>query len=482
MVESLDLHLEFDRSAGFPGRSLESALRDSIRTGRLRAGSRLPGSRSLAADLGLARGTVVQAYAQLVAEGWLVSAPGSGTRVADHRSGSSRGARRAGPDTPPPQAPPRSRRKPRPPTASGPVIELRPGIPDLASFPRTAWAGSVRRALATASHGTLDYPEPAGLPALRAAVADYLARTRGVLCDPDAVVITAGFTQGLCLLARALHRRGVRSIATENPGLARHRMVLRAAGLTVTPLTVDTGGAEPDQAAGQAALLTPAHQHPTGAVLAPQHRYRFVAWARKNDAYLIEDDYDGEFRYDQRPVGAMQALAPERIVYAGSTSKSLAPGVRLGWFVVPEPLRRDLAEAIGEAGAAVSAIDQLAMADLLTHGDYDRHIRRMRLTYRRRRIELADRLAEVTTTPLEGIAAGMHALLPLASAGQERWFIQTGRRQGLRLTGLHSNDYWHDPADGRRAAALILGYAAPPSHAWQAALAGLGQLVQQSGR
>ncbi|MCF0095656.1 PLP-dependent aminotransferase family protein [Micromonospora sp. MH99] len=467
MSKSLDLHLEFDRGAGSPGRSLEGALRESIRTGRLRAGSRLPGSRSLAGDLGLARGTVVQAYAQLVAEGWLLTAPGSGTRVADvHHD------------------PPGSRRQPPPsaPAPAGPMIELRPGIPDLGSFPRTAWADSVRRALTTASRGTLDYPDPTGLPGLRVAVAGYLARTRGVLCHPDAVVITAGFTQGLSLLARTLHRRGARAIATENPGLAPHRSVLRAAGLTVTPLTVGAGGANPDDAAGQAALLTPAHQHPTGVVLAPGHRYRLIAWARERDALLIEDDYDGEFRYDQRPVGSMQALAPERIVYAGSTSKSLAPGVRLGWLVVPEPLRRELTTTILEAGAAVSAIDQLAMADLLTRGDYDRHIRRMRLTYRRRRTDLAERLAEVTATPLEGIAAGMHALLPLASVAQERWLIQAGRRRGLHLIGLHSNGYWHDPTDQRQKAAVVLGYAAPPAHAWQEALSGLCELVHQAGR
>ncbi|MET7747623.1 PLP-dependent aminotransferase family protein [Micromonospora sp. NPDC005367] len=465
MTESLDLHLEFDPGAGSPGRSLENALRESIRTGRLRAGSRLPGSRSLATDLGLARGTVVRAYAQLVAEGWLVSAPGSGTQVAEVRHDL-----------------PGSRRRPRPSAALEPVIELRPGVPDLGSFPRTAWAASVRRAMATASRGTLDYPEPTGLPALRAALADYLARTRGVRCDPDSVVVTAGFTQGLSLLARALHRRGVRAVAAENPGLAPHRMVLRAAGMTVTPLTVGAGGADPDEAAGQAALLTPAHQHPTGVVLAPRHRYRFIAWARERDAFLIEDDYDGEFRYDQRPVGAMQALAPERVVYAGSTSKSLAPGVRLGWFVVPEPLRRDVAEVILQAGAAVSAIDQLVLADLLAHGDYDRHIRRMRLIYRRRRAELADRLAEVTSTPLQGIAAGMHALLPLTSVAEERRLIQAGRGRGLHLVGLHSSGYCHDPADERQPAALILGYAAPPSHAWKSALTELSQLVQQNRR
>jgi GntR family transcriptional regulator/MocR family aminotransferase len=464
VVESLDLHLEFDREVGFPGRSLEIALRDSVRAGRLAAGARLPGSRSLAADLGLARGTVVRAYAQLAAEGWLVSAPGSGTRVADV-----------------PREPPGSRRASRPASGSGPAIEWRPGVPDLSSFPRTAWATALRRALATASNSSLDYAEPTGLPVLREAVAGYLARTRGVLCDPDGIVITAGFTSGLALLGRALHRRGARIVSTENPGLARHRAVLRGAGLTVSPLTVGPDGADPDEAAGQAVLLTPAHQHPTGVVLAPGHRYRFLDWARRTDGFLIEDDYDGEFRYDQRPVGAMQALAPERIVYAGSTSKSLAPGVRLGWLAVPAPLRRDLAAVIAEAGASVSALDQLTMAELLTHGDYDRHIRRMRLVYRRRRAELAARLAEVTSVPLQGIAAGMHALLPLASAAEERRLIEAGRRLGLQLTGLHGNDYWHD-ARGERQAALILGYAAPPAHAWPAALASLGQLVQQIGR
>jgi GntR family transcriptional regulator/MocR family aminotransferase len=349
---------------------------------------------------------------------------------------------------------------------------LRPGIPDLGSFPRTAWATALRRALATAPNGTFDYAEPAGLPVLREAVAGYVARTRGVRADAEAVVITAGFTAGLSLLGRALRRRGARTVGTENPGLVRHREVLRAAGLTVAPLAVGPHGAEPDDAVGQAALLTPAHQHPTGVVLAPNYRYRFIDWARRNDAYLIEDDYDGEFRYDQRPVGAMQALAPERVVYAGSTSKSLAPGVRLGWMIVPAPLRRDLAAVIFEAGATVSALDQLAMADLIVRRDYDRHVRRQRLAYRRRRSELAAAVGR----PLQGIAAGMHALLPLASAADELRLVAEGRRRGLVLTGLHRNGYWHDPSG--RPAALILGYAAPPAHLWPEALDLLTQLVQ----
>jgi GntR family transcriptional regulator/MocR family aminotransferase len=493
MAESFDLHLDFDRAGGFPGRALEGALRESIRTGRLVARSRLPGSRSLSADLGLARGTVVQAYAQLTAEGWLVSAPGSGTRVAGvpHDAAAARQNPRPAPGpgsdrisrSTPGHGSDRSSRSapghgpgsdPRPPAGAGPVIELRPGVPDLSSFPRTAWTTALRRALTTAPNQLLDYAEPAGLPVLREAVAGYLARTRGVRTGPEAVVITAGFTSGLSLLGRALHRLGARSIGTENPGLVRHREVLRAAGLAVTPLPVGPLGADPDAAAGRAALLTPAHQHPTGAVLAPRSRYRFIEWARRADGYLIEDDYDGEFRYDQRPVGAMQALAPERVVYAGSTSKSLAPGVRLGWLIVPAPLRRELAAVIAEAGAAVSSLGQLAMADLLTSGDYDRHIRRMRLRYRRRRAELAATIGR----PLEGVAAGVHALLPLESVGDERRLISVGRRRGLGLTGLHGNGYWHDLSDPDQRAALIVGYAAPPPHSWPAALDLLAQLVQ----
>ena len=278
---------------------------------------------------------------------------------------------------------------------------------------------SVRRALSAVPYESLDLTEPAGLPALRAAVADYVARARGVRADASAVVVTAGFTQGLALLARVLHRLGMRTVATEDPGLARHRNVLHAAGLATVALEVGAGGADPAGLAGQAAVLTPAHQYPRGVVLVARHRSAFVDWARREDGFIIEDDYDGEFRYDQQPVGAMQALAPDRVVFAGSTSKTLAPGMRLGWLVVPAALRGPLLEVMAELGAAVPVVEQLAMADLIVRGGYDRHIRRMRLVYRRRRAELA----QLTTIPLEGVAAGLHALLPVESAEQERVLI-----------------------------------------------------------
>jgi GntR family transcriptional regulator/MocR family aminotransferase len=463
MTEGLDLHLGVDKGAGFVGRALETALREAIRSGRLHAGARLPGSRSLAADLGISRGTVVQAYAQLIAEGWLTGTTGSGTRVADlPRPGS--GPAAGGGEVPAP-------------AAARLAVDLRPGRPDLSSFPRTDWASSVRHALSAAAYEDLDYAEPAGLPVLRAAVADYVTRARGVRADAGAVVITAGFTPGLALLGRVLHRLGMRTVATEDPGLARHRDVLHAAGLATVPLEVGPGGADPDGLAPgglavRAVVLTPAHQYPRGVVLGARKRSVFADWARREDGFIVEDDYDGEFRYDQQPVGAMQALAPDRVVFAGSTSKTLAPGMRLGWLIVPPALRVPLLEAVAELGAAVPAIQQLAMADLIGRGGYDRHIRRMRLAYRRRRAELA------RVAALEGVAAGLHALLPVESAERERVLIARGRRAGVALQGLHADGYWRKPG-GDRPAALIIGYATPPPHAWSRALEALAEVVQE---
>jgi len=255
-VRGLDLHLDVGEGRG-RGRALETALRDAVRSGRLGPGTRLPGTRSLAADLGLSRGTVVQAFGQLVAEGWLVGVAGSGTVV---------GAVPAGSVPPEPDARPAA-------VGTRPGIDLRPGRPDLSAFPRTPWARAVRRALA-GSTASLDYADPAGLPVLRAAVAEHVARTRGVRASPDAVVVTAGFTQALALLARVAHRLGIRLAGVEDPGFARHRDVLGAAGLTPVPLPVDDAGADPDALPdGPAlALLTPAHQHPCGVVLAPARR------------------------------------------------------------------------------------------------------------------------------------------------------------------------------------------------------------------
>jgi GntR family transcriptional regulator / MocR family aminotransferase len=460
-VRGLDLHLDVGDGRG-RGRALEDALRDAVRSGRLTPGTRLPGTRSLAADLGLSRGTVVQAFSQLVAEGWLVGVAGSGTVVGT---------------VPAASVPPEPHGRPVPAgTRAG--IDLRPGRPDLGAFPRTAWAGAVRRALA-GSAAALDYVEPGGLLQLRAAVAEHVARTRGVRANVDAVVVTAGFTQGLALLARVAHRLGMRSAAVEDPGFARHRDVLASAGLTPVPLPVDGAGADPAALPGHPALalLTPAHQHPYGVVLAPARRAAVVEWARRCDGFVVEDDYDGEFRYDRQPVGAMQPLDPDRVVFAGSVSKTLAPGMRLGWLVVPRALRAPLHAEMTAFGAWVPAIDQLALADLLTRGEYDRHVRRMRLVYRARRHELGARLAAVGAPAPAGVAAGLHALLPLGSAEREQRTVAAAERAGVHLHGLHSGRYWHRPAPDRPGA-LVIGYATPAGHAWRRALDALIELLR----
>ncbi|MEU8137768.1 PLP-dependent aminotransferase family protein [Streptodolium elevatio] len=472
----LDLHLDVTRGPGV-GRALAAALRDAVRSGRLAAGTRLPGTRTLAADLGIARGTAVEAYSCLIAEGWLTGTTGAATRVAELPAG-----------LPPTSPEPRSPRDALQGVVQGgaphatslapvpgrPSIDLRPGRPDLSSFPRTRWASAVRRALASAPDSAWDYGDPAGQPRLRAAVAAYTARTRGVRADADSVVITAGFAHALAVLGRALHGTGVRRVAAEDPGLARHRDLLRAAGLHVAPLRVDDAGADPDDLADGvgAALLTPAHQHPRGVVLAPRRRAAFLDLARRRHLYLVEDDYDGEFRYDRQPVGAMQAHAPDRVVYAGSASKALAPGMRLGWLAVPPALREPVLRAVAELGAEPPAVDQLAFADLLERGDYDRHIRQARLAYRRRRADLAARLPH----PLGGVPAGLHTLVPVESAEEERRLTDTARHAGLVLHGLHTAGYWHEPSDAHPAA-LVVGYATPPPHTWRSALDTLTNLL-----
>ncbi len=471
----LDLHLDLrpdeTRAARGVGPALEAALREAVRSGRLAAGARLPGSRVLAVDLGLSRGTVVQVYAQLTAEGWLIGVPGSCTRVADLHAGTTRASAPRDGMAAPPDVTARDRWP----------VDLRPGRPDLGSFPRTAWASSVRRAVSAADPAAFDYGDPAGEPALRTAVAGYVSRTRGARVAPESVVITPGFAGALALLARMFQRLGVRRAAIEDPCLERHRRLLRGAGLVTDPLHVDADGADPaglrDDAG--AVLLTPAHQHPRGVVLAPRRRTAFVEWARRTGGYVIEDDYDGEFRYDRQPLGALQALAPDHVVLGGTTGKALAPGMRIGWLVLPAALRAPLLDMVEETAAAVPVIDQLALADLITRGDYDRHVRRLRADYRRRRAELAARLATVTATPLDGVAAGLHALLPVGSAERERRLVAAGERAGLRLHGLRTSGLWHTARDAP--AALVIGYATPPRHAWRHALDRLTALIEADG-
>src|SRR2546428_3843151 len=289
--------------------ALESSLRAAIRAGRLAAGARLPSTRALAIDLGLARGTVVEAYAQLTAEGYLEARHGAGTWVAGVALGA-------------PDVAARAQR-----TARASRYCFHPGLPDLTAFPHAAWASALRRGLREAPAASLGYGDPRGRPELREAIAAYLARARGAVADPELIVICAGFRHGLSLVARSLRGR----VAMEDPCLETHREVAAAAGLRVVPLAVDSHGARTDlldATRAVAAVLAPAHQFPLGAVLHPERRAAAVAWARSTGGLLIEDDYDAELRFDRPPVGVLQSLDADHVAYGGTVSKTLAPGLR----------------------------------------------------------------------------------------------------------------------------------------------------------
>jgi GntR family transcriptional regulator/MocR family aminotransferase len=446
-----DLHLDLEDPGLRAG--LAEALRTAVRTGRLAAGTRLPSSRSLAADLGVARNTVADSYAELVAEGWLTAQQGSGTRVATRAE--------------PRRIEPAVRRI----SPSRSTHRLLPGSPNLAEFPRSQWLAASRRALTAAPDDAFGYGDPLGRIELRTALADYLARARGVYAEPERVVVSSGFHHGLTLMARVLRHRRVGSVAVESYGFDVHRDALAATGLRTVPLHVDERGARTEDLTTMrgvgAVLLTPAHQYPTGVELRPERRAAVVNWARVTGGLILEDDYDGEFRYDRQTVGALEGLDPERVVYFGSVSKSLAPGLRLAWMVLPRELVPDVTEAKGFVDSA-SALEQLTLAEFVSSGAYDRHVRSMRLRYQRRRDHLVATLNQrVPGLQVTGMAAGLQAVIELPP-GTERDAVAATAGHGLAVSGLA--DYRYEADQSERRDALVVGYAAPSESAWAGTL------------
>ncbi len=436
-ISGVDLHL--DPAGPRVRAALERELRAAVRGGRLAPGTRLPSSRALARDLGLARNTVAAAYGQLVAEGWLEGRQGSGTRVAP----------RPAPDEPSPSTPP-----PR----AAPQFDLRAGRPDVTLFPQREWLAAARRALRAAPYDALGYGDPRGRIELRRALAGYLSRARGVVASPERIVVCTGLVQGLSLLKAALGGPW----AVEAYGHAAHRR-----GLDARPVPVDHEGAVVDELGdARAALLTAAHQFPLGVTLTPQRRRAAVDWARTGGRLVVEDDYDGEFRYDRRPVGAMQALAPDHVVYAGTASKSLAPGVRLGWLVLPAALVDPVVGARAH-GDWPSALDQLTLAELIDSTGYDRQVRRARLVYRRRRDRLVDALG-----PVGGIDAGLHAVVPVDE--DEAVVVRRAQRRGVLLESLDHYRF----GERSEGPALVVGYGTPPEHAFAGALGRLREILR----
>ncbi|MGH3382625.1 MAG: PLP-dependent aminotransferase family protein [Actinoallomurus sp.] len=435
-----DLLIELRRDGGAPlHRQVETAIRAGIRSGRLPVGSSLPPTRTIAADLGVSRGVIVEAYQQLTAEGYLTSRAGGYTQVA------------AGPEPAAAPVPPAPREPPR--------IDFGYGRADVAGFPRAAWLRSIRRVLTEAPNERFGYLGARGVPELHEALAGYLNRVRGTSAEPGDIVICNGYAQGVRLLIQVLAGSGAKRIAVEDPSADDDaRPIAAAAGLDVVGVPVDRGGIRVDaldRIEADALVLTPSHQWPTGGVLPAESRTAVLRWASRRGALVIEDDYDAEYRYDRAPIGAIQGLAPDRVAYAGTASKTLAPGLRLGWLVVPRHLVDAVAEAKIAADRGSPVIDQLTFADFLSRGEFDRHLRRMRPVYRRRRdaliTALRERLPELVP---EGVAAGLHLVAWLPPGLDESAVVEAAGRRGLGVYGVGP---YRMSAGGR--GGLIFGYA-----------------------
>jgi GntR family transcriptional regulator / MocR family aminotransferase len=438
---------------------LVSAIRAAVIDGRLQAGVSLPATRLLADDLGVSRGTVVEAYQRLADEGLVSAGPGTGTRVSG--------------------LPPRPVRQPknpaRPEARSGwagatalpqrwgarAELDLSPGVPDLSGFPRAAWLRAERSVLQQASTGDLGYGDPRGSEWLRRELAGWLARTRGLRAAADDIIIVTGVAQALALLAQWLNARGRTGIAVEDPGSRGSCDELAYWGLRPVPVPVDEHGLRTGDLAAsdlRAALLTPAHQFPTGVVLAAQRRRDLLDWAAAADALIIEDDYDAEYRYDRAPVPALQASAPAHVAYAGTTSKTLAPGLRLGWLIPPAGLQADLVDAKHAADLGSPALPQLVLARLIASGELEQHIRLVRKRQRTRRDALLDALRGLLPQArVQGVAAGLHLLITfpdLAGHVEDTELAERLYRAGVLVHPLS----WHRQLDG--GPGLVLGYAA----------------------
>jgi GntR family transcriptional regulator/MocR family aminotransferase len=459
-ASGVDLLVGLDRTKGLRD-GIEHALREAMRDGRLVLGAVLPSSRALAGDLGVARGTVSAAYAQLAAEGYLDIRQGAPVRVS--------------------WLPQRRPPLPSPQRQPVPRWDFRPGRPDSASFPRYAWAKAHRQVMARAPDEIFGYGDPAGNAELRRVLADYLGRARGVDTDPARLLICNGFTQALTLTCLVLRAAGTTTLAVEDPGTPRYRSIAEAAGLSVVPVPCDQQGLQADYLArtgARAVLVTPAHQYPLGLTMSAARRTALVEWARRHQALIIEDDYDGEFRYDRQPIGALQYLDPEHVIYIGTASKTLAPGLRLGWLSAPGALHESFAMAKDRLDRGTSALEQHTFAEFIASGSFDRHIRRMRTVYHRRRDDLEQAIAgKRPDLRLAGISAGMHTLIYLPSHGpSEHQMRSRAARQSIALHTL--GRYWHNPPPPG-SQAIIVGYGTPAAHAYQPALNALTRLLAQ---
>jgi GntR family transcriptional regulator/MocR family aminotransferase len=428
-------------------------IRDAIVAGRLAPGDRLPATRALAGELGIARGTVDAVYARLAGEGYLLARGPAGTIV-------SPALRLGGPR-------PRAREiAPAPTTAAAapPPLPFQMGLPALDLFPRALGARLTARAARRLGGATLAYPHPAGLPALRAALASYLAVSRGVAAEPAQVIVTGGYQPALSLLARLLLRPGD-AVWFEEPGYFLARQALCAAGGRLVPVPVDGDGLDVARAAARApdarlAVVTPAHQSPLGVALSLARRQALLAWAETAQAFVLEDDYDSEFHYVGRKLPALKSLdAADRVIYAGSFSKTLFPALRLGYLVVPRSLVAAITEALRISAHGEPLLGQQVAADFMAEGHFARHLKRMRGLYATRRAALAGALGDSfgDRVELSLQPGGMHLLLRLRAAGSDVALARRAAAQGLAPTPLSPHYLGR-----RRVQGLLLGFTNVP--------------------
>jgi len=420
---------------------IERQVRDAVRSGALRPGAIVPSTRDLAADLGISRPLVMEAYAQLAAEGYLALRQGAAPRVSEFA---------AQPSVAIPadaiQQPEEFR------------YNFKTGTPDLQNFPRAQWIRATSKAITRMAPEEFGYGHRTGAEPLRIALADYLGRVRGVSADPRQVICVGGFDQARTLFAQVLWERGVRRIAAEDPGYT-DRKVFTELGFEMIPVPVDDDGiivAELEKTAAQAVLLSPAHQYPTGGVMSGERRLELAAWLRKRKAFALEDDYDAEFRYDRAPVGALQGLEPENVVYVGTVSKTLAPGLRLGWIVAPVSLLADFHEHQRLADNGRSRLEQHTMAEFVQSGDFDRHLRKMRAIYRDRRAALLAAIEEdLPGAVVGGISAGLHATVRLPAPVDEPAMQQRAVKRGAAFSFMRPHYHGQAPDEST----MLLSYA-----------------------
>lgn len=457
-------------------RQIRLALADS----RLPVGSRLPATRVLAGELGVSRGVVTEAYQRLIDDGHLAGRGRNGTIVV--------GAPAASPTatgSPTLAGPP----SPRSVFAAAPSadifdamrvaparIDLSPGLPDLAAFPRAAWLRAERRVLGHLAASDFGYGDPRGTPALRLAIADWIARNRGIRADPGEILIVAGTAQTLTLVGQVLRDDGISAVAVEDPGSLGARQHLRNCQLETPPVAVDAEGVRVDElrATGAAAvLLTPAHQFPTGVVLRGSRRSELTHWARESGGLIIEDDYDAEHRYDRAPVPALRSVLAENVFYAGSVSKLLAPALRIGWLLAPPKYRDALVDAKRFADLGNAALPQLVLAQFMESGAMERQLRLLRRHHRRRR----DAMIEAVNTHLpsaivHGAAAGLHLTITFEAEFADTDLAAAALARAVKVHPLS----WHSQRPHQPG--LVLGYAASTPADISQGVATLGEVLR----